>query len=474
MYLGNMQNHINTEEPIATPFPEVHAYVLNKLGGRSDCVGTRGSYLKVFQSALHYYLNRRHKAKQKKRLFDQSSFYHWVYLFLLSCKTIFQNRKLVLENIIIDPGRFLDNGESIFFSKIIHELGKEKVQLLVRRPSNPSLYFASLAEGECRKALPLGKVYAQWKDLRKVYYQAKGSGKWSDEELHYLDSSLHSYLLRYMACVGSYDSQTVKRVFFTVHYINEGFIAAMRDMGIKTIELQHGLISGADLYYTYPEEYRPWIDRAFFPDFLLMYGNLWYQRLRKGIEWKEGQLLVMGDYTHLFGTKARTAAKENLIILCAQKFLSDQYVAWIPQIQHHLKNHPDWKMVVKLHPYEPVVDVPKYMALANEQTEIVQSGSLHDWFSRAKIQLSIYSTTFYDSIGYDVDNFALMNTGIYDAYVQEMIDSQVAVGIAEDEDPIAAYESNRAKGELLADRKQIYGDWNAPMFRHYLDSGKWK
>ena len=129
---------------------------------------------------------------------------------------------------------------------------------------------------------------------------------------------------------------------------------------------------------------------------------------------------------------------------------------------------------MKLHPYEPVVDVPKYMALADAQTEIVQSGSLHDWFSKAKIQLSIYSTTFYDSIGYEVDNFALINTCIYDAYVQEMLEAQVAVGIAEDEDPIAAFEAQRAKGELLTDRKEIYGDWDAQKFRDYLTSGKWK
>ena len=474
MYIGYVQNTNAHQEPIATPFPEVHAFVLDKLKDRADCVGERGSYLKVFQSAMHYYLNRRHKAKQKKRLFEETAFYHWLYLFLLSFKTIFQSKKLISENVIIDPGRFLDNGESIFFSKIIKELGRETVQLMVRRPSDPKRYFAPLAEGESKKALPLGKVFQQWKDLRSVYQNAKASGRWNDEELHYLDSSLHSYLLRYMACVGSYDSQKVKRVFFTVHYINEGFIAAMRDMGIKTIELQHGLISGADLYYTYSEDYRPWIENAFFPDYLLMYGNLWYQRLRKGIEWKEGQLLVMGDYTHLFGAQERTASKENLIILCAQKFLSDQYVAWIPHIQRHLKNHPQWKMVVKLHPYEPVVDVPKYMALADAQTEIVQSGSLHDWFSKAKIQLSIYSTTFYDSIGYEVDNFALINTGIYDAYVQEMLEAQVAVGIAEDEDPIAAFEAQRAKGELLTEQKEIYGDWDDQKFRDYLNSGKWK
>ncbi len=473
MYLGHVQKKKTPVEPIATPFPEVHAYVLQKLEGRRDCIGECGSYLKVFQSALHYYLNRRIKAKQKKRLFEQSAIFHWVYIFLLSCKTIFKNRQLVQENVIIDPGRFLENGESIFFSKIIKQLGKDKVQLLVRRPSNPDLYFAPLAQGEERKALPFGKVFKQWRDLRKVYQNARKSGRWNDEELHYLDSSLHSYLLRYMSCMGSYTTKKVRRVFFTVHYINEGFIAAMRDMGIKTIEVQHGLISEADLYYTYSEAYRPWIENAFFPNYLLMYGNLWYERLKKGIEWKDGQLVVMGDYTYLFQSAQKSEQKDNLILMCAQKFLSDQYLAWIPKIQAQLKNHPDWKMVVKLHPYEPAADVPKYKALANDQTEIVQTGSLHDWFSHAQIQLSIYSTTFYDSIGYGVENFALQNTGIYDAYVQEMLDAKVAVGIEETEDPIAVFLSKRSLGKLIQNREEVYGNWDAEKFNDYLKSGKW-
>jgi hypothetical protein len=130
-------------------------------------------------------------------------------------------------------------------------------------------------------------------------------------------------------------------------------------------------------------------------------------------------------------------------------------------------------MVVKLHPYEPAVDVPKYKALANEQTEIVQSGSLHDWFSKSKIQLSIYSTTFYDSIGYGVENFALQNTGIYDSFVQEMIDAKVAVGIEESEDPIAVYKSQRSSGKLIQQREEVYGPWNASLFREYLNSGNW-
>ena len=89
MYLGHVQKTSNTQEPIATPFPEVHAYVLNKLGGRLDCVGDRGSYLKVFQSALHYYLNKRHKAKQKKRLFEKTAMFHWVYIFLFALRSVF-------------------------------------------------------------------------------------------------------------------------------------------------------------------------------------------------------------------------------------------------------------------------------------------------------------------------------------------------------------------------------------------------
>jgi hypothetical protein len=462
-----VQKRATTSEPIATPFPAVHKYVLDKLGGRLDCVGEKGSYLKVFQSALHYYLNNRQNAKQKRQFFKGSMLVYWAYFFLLYLKTIGKKKSIQTPFVIQDPGRLTADGKSVFFTKIMQSLQKKDFTVLVRRRDAQGAQEQQIEQAEGKFAFPGLQVWKQMKDLYAVYQKAQASGRWNDEELHYLDSSLHSYLMRYARCLGSYNPSVTKKVFFTVHYINEGFICAMRDMGIQTVELQHGLISGADLYYVYPEDYRPWIKDMFLPDYLFMYGDLWRNRLLQGIEWKPEQLLMMGDYTELFVQEQEKKEKENIVLMCAQKFLSDEYLPWIEKLKVVLKNHPDWKMVVKLHPYEPKQDVPKYKALAGGQVEIVQSGSLNDWFSISKIQLSVYSTTFYDAIGYDIMNYALIHTGTYDAYVDEMIAAEVAVGIEMQDDPIARF-LQEGVNSILSNKSSIYSQWDQQRFNHFL------
>lgn len=462
-----MQKQTPSQQPIATPFPEVHAYVLKKLDGRFDCVGERGSYLKVFQSALHYYLNNRQNAKQKRQFFKSPVWVHWFYFLVLYLKTLTKKRTIHQPYLIQDPGRLTAEGNSVFFTKIKNALPKESFVILVKRRQAQAKNEQAIEEAEGKFVFPGVRVWKQLCDLRLVYQNAVQSGRWNEEELHYLDSSLHSYLMRYVRCLGSYNPSVNKKVFFTVHYINEGFICAMRDMGIQTVELQHGLISGADLYYVYPEDYRPWIKDMFLPDYLFMYGDLWRNRLLQGIEWKPEQLLMMGDYTELFVQEQEKKEKENIVLMCAQKFLSDEYLPWIEKLKVVLKNHPDWKMVVKLHPYEPKQDVPKYKALADDQVEIVQSGSLNDWFSKSKIQLSVYSTTFYDAIGYDIMNYALIHTGIYDAYVDEMIAAEVAVGIEMTEDPIKRF-LQEGVNSILLNKTSIYSQWDQQRFNQFL------
>lgn len=462
-----MQKQTPSQQPIATPFPEVHAYVLKKLDGRFDCVGERGSYLKVFQSALHYYLNNRQNAKQKRQFFKSPVWVHWFYFLVLYLKTLTKKRTIHQPYVIQDPGRLTAEGNSVFFTKIKNALPKESFVILVKRRQAQAKNEQAIEEAEGKFVFPGVRVWKQLCDLRLVYQNAVQSGRWNEEELHYLDSSLHSYLMRYSRCLGSYDPKKNKKVFFTVHYINEGFICAMRDMGIQTVELQHGLISGADLYYVYPEAYRPWIKDMFLPDYLFMYGDLWRNRLLQGIEWKPEQLLMMGDYTELFVQEEEKKEKENIVLICAQKFLSDEYLPWIEKLKVVLKIHPDWKMVVKLHPYEPKEDIPKYMALASDQIEIVQTGSLNDWFSKSKIQLSVYSTTFYDAIGYDIMNYALIHTGTYDAYVDEMIAAEVAVGIEMTEDPIERF-LKEGVNSILLNKSSIYSQWDQQRFNQFL------
>ncbi len=61
-----------------------------------------------------------------------------------------------------------------------------------------------------------------------------------------------------------------KAVFFVCYYTNMGFIKALREKGIKVIEIQHGLINDShDAYNVFKE-----IDNEYYPEFLLTFGSI--------------------------------------------------------------------------------------------------------------------------------------------------------------------------------------------------------
>lgn len=84
-------------------------------------------------------------------------------------------------------------------------------------------------------------------------------------------------------------------------------------------------------------------------------------------------------------------------------------------------------------------DVERYFQYSNDRIEVIQHGNLDDVFKKAKIQLSVYSTTFYDAIGYNIHNFALIDAVTHNSYIREMIDSGVAAPIHLDQDPIELF-----------------------------------
>jgi hypothetical protein len=61
----------------------------------------------------------------------------------------------------------------------------------------------------------------------------------------------------------------------------------------------------------------------------------------------------------------------------------------------------------------------------------------------------------------------LVNTGIYDAYVDEMLAAKVAVGIELHEDPIAKFEKEGLSG-ILSSSKIIYSQWDEQRFNQFL------
>ena len=172
----------------------------------------------------------------------------------------------------------------------------------------------------------------------------------------------------------------------------------------------------------------------------------------------------VGSFTKDSEVKLGKIQKENRVLFCAQTNLSEPYIRWIRFMREYvLPNHLDWKLIVKLHPLESEED--KYLQEANERVEILPIfASLSEELTRAKIQVSIYSTTFFDALGLEVRNYSLNEIGFSSDYASEMIELRVAEPLKNTEDVISKFENEQSKPDYLT-REEVFSIFQPRMMK---------
>ncbi|MEN9943930.1 MAG: hypothetical protein RLZZ91_1931 [Bacteroidota bacterium] len=278
-------------------------------------------------------------------------------------------------------------------------------------------------------------------ELRGVLRKIKESNVFSEIEFQYVESAFYVFFKSFRRWHALLSIAKPKTLVGITHYHNEGCLAAARILGIKTVELQHGLISKHDLYYVYPNKYRAALSKGIFPNEIWLFGNFWKEVLQKGAESEFMKPIVIGNFTTDVAVKSEHLVKENRILLCAQKNLSQPYIEWIRFMKSQiLPLHPEWKLIVKLHPLE--LQVEKYRAVAGDSVEVLPVlASLNEELKRAKVQVSIYSTTFFDAVGMQVKNYSLDDIGYSHDYASEMVAMGVAESLKNGEDVIEKFQS---------------------------------
>jgi hypothetical protein len=347
--------------------------------------------------------------------------------------------------------------KSIYFDKIVECIGRNHVTRINKRRSNQIDCEMTLVDFPMTFDSPDAEEIMMLGELNRVIQQAEKNGQFNEYEKKHLLSALHIFFEDFRFYYQMFKNKGVKQVLFISHYHNEGLIAALQLLNIKSIELQHGLIAKNDLYYVYDQQYSGSVSNAFFPDKIFVYGNYWKSILDKGCEFNNGQIEVVGDYLFRL-PKSTTPAppKENMILICAQKTMHEDYVKYGRQLAVRMKDHPDWKVIVKLHPLEG--NKKAYEELKEFGFEIVDLEiPLDTLLARAKIQISIYSTTFYDAIGYDVENLAIKDYGTSSDYAADLIEEGIAFPVAFDEDPVKLFEEKEHTGLRFIPREEIYG-----------------
>ena len=408
--------------------------------------GKNFNYIKLVQHALSYAMT-----GAEDKLLKKNSFGSWWLFKLKSHMHARRNRSLNFlpqksEGILFLEGRRklkLPTGEEI--SPITH---------LIRETVLSTEYSWWDTTGAFKKEADFSVVnLSNWfpptneiqheiyLELKGVLQRIKGTKVFSEIEFQYVESAFYVFFKSFRRWHALLSIARPKTLVGITHYHNEGCLAAARMLGIKTVELQHGLISKHDLYYVYPSKYSKALSKGILPNEIWLFGNFWKDVLQKGAESEFMKPVVIGNFTTDVAVKSEAMEKENRVLLCAQKNLSQPYIEWIRFMKNQiLPLHPEWKLIVKLHPLESQIE--KYNAEGNDRVEVLPvSASLSEELKRAKIQVSIYSTTFYDAVGMHVKNYSLNDIGYSQDYASEMVALGVAESLKTGEDVIEKFES---------------------------------
>jgi hypothetical protein len=188
-------------------------------------------------------------------------------------------------------------------------------------------------------------------------------------------------------------------------------IAAARELGMKTIEFQHGFLDRSHPGYSW-SSYA--VNRKMsmpVPDRLFLYGSHWQSELSTTGFWKDELCVVgslrMDDYRK---KTDHVAAHPLRMILTTQGIDTDALIGFFLEFAR-LAQHLNYELFVKLHPIfdkDPAVyikswnDIPRIHVIAGDQ-----SPNTLDLISSAQVHLSIFSTCHYESLGLGVPTLIL-------------------------------------------------------------------
>ncbi|MDP4826736.1 MAG: hypothetical protein NWR73_03555 [Flavobacteriales bacterium] len=449
-------------------FTTLNSFVEGKLNNPELTQGSEFNYYKVVQHALVYShseaTNKLISNRIGKSMFEQRVLY--------ALKGIIRKKiptPKLKSYVIIEGGRASVDEEGKYVSVFFHHLkslfDKSEYSIVENREqSELEEYDVHLSELQqlSNRALAQQEV-AILRDINNVYRKIAASKRFSESELHYISSAFHIFFEDYHRYYQLLSSSHVKIVFSESHYHKEGLIAATKQRGIKFVELQHGLISRKDLYYVYGQHLSGWAEKALFPDKVFVFGAYWKSMLLDGSEHKAEDVIITGDYSYS-QTKEIFGDKQNIVFIGAQKNMGEYYVPYMQfLLDNILPQHPEWEVWVKLHPFEKnpaqyhqLGQHPKLKIFGNES-------SLHHILSVCKIQISIYSTTFYDALGYDVLNLSLQSYSQSADYAADMVSEGIALALKVDEDPIEKY--TQVGIQSMLHREDVYAPFDPAKFK---------
>lgn len=219
-----------------------------------------------------------------------------------------------------------------------------------------------------------------------------------------------------------------KVIILVTAYGHMSLVEASKELGVPTVELQHGVIGRGHIAYNFLVK-RP---LKTFPDYVFLFSEYW-KNARFPID--ENKLVATG-FPYLDYVKNKYPAKKKdsqiYIVIISQPGLYLALSTLVCELLEQIERSSDdrFRVIVKLHPgeYNDVKCINAWSAFSkNRYVEVIDNNSypIHYFFAQAHVQVGVSSTSLFEGLAYGLQTYILKYPNM-EGYTADMINSDYA------------------------------------------------
>lgn len=227
-----------------------------------------------------------------------------------------------------------------------------------------------------------------------------------------------------------YSSYLIYKLYFKIVkpktiFVNNGYgicpiIKAAKEVQIKVIEAQHGMIGMNHYGYQLPVK----LDSSFFPDYFLSYGDMEKKELRSSFYIKNENVIPIGSYViDYYSKKGPTKTlQESLnkyprsIVISGQETIEIEIIDMIIKTANQIKDC--------LFIYAPRIKNKEYFTKTfslPDNIEIFNDLSFYDLISFVNFHITGYSSCAIESLSFGIPNIFLNINQLSEFYFKEIL-----------------------------------------------------
>lgn len=227
-------------------------------------------------------------------------------------------------------------------------------------------------------------------------------------------------------------------VYIVVFYGKHSIIAAAKDLGVKVIEFQHGVINDYHFAYNFGVPNRKF---KYFPDKILTFGEYWAKTKRFP---NQIDIEVYG-FPHLNNQLKKykeIMKKERQILFISQGTIGKQLSKYAKNIAELM---PQYNFKYKLHPGEydrwtkEYPDLIKATKLDNFEVIDNNNEDLYKLLAESDFQIGVYSTALFEGLTLKCKTILIDLPGV--EYMKDLVEKKI-VAFAQNEQQIKTHITN--------------------------------